>query len=113
MKRPYRTPLSLLLGVAIECVFATEAPAQMPTPFQGKTTLETSASGPSSSQLSRQDGLVLLHGSNNDGRTCFGPVVDRFTDRRTEINVDFAGCGASTIPEAACRWSSWSNRPSP
>jgi hypothetical protein len=54
MKTPYRIPLSLLLCVAIEGVFATEAPAQMPTPSQWRTTLQPSASGPSSFQLSRQ-----------------------------------------------------------
>ena len=51
MKTPYRTPLSLLLCVAIECVFATEAPAQ-----------QTSASGPSSSSSQENQFTQLLLG---------------------------------------------------
>ena len=52
MKTPYRTPSSLLLCVAIECVFATQAPAQMPTQENQFTQLllgpmrARSASGP-------------------------------------------------------------------
>src|SRR4051812_14980761 len=44
-------------------------------------------------------GLVLLHGTNSDGRSSFGNIVDRLSKYRSVIIVDYAGCGSSTIPE--------------
>ncbi|MGI5327732.1 alpha/beta fold hydrolase [Actinomadura nitritigenes] len=44
-------------------------------------------------------GLVLLHGTNSDGASGFGHLVDRFTDRRTVITPDYAGAGHSTVPD--------------
>jgi pimeloyl-ACP methyl ester carboxylesterase len=43
--------------------------------------------------------LVLLHGTNNDGLSCFGSVVNHFADQRQVVTLDYAGCGASTIPD--------------
>ncbi|WP_242454644.1 alpha/beta fold hydrolase [Bailinhaonella thermotolerans] len=42
---------------------------------------------------------MLLHGTNSDGQSGFGHLVDRFTDRRTVITPDYAGAGQSTIPD--------------
>ncbi|GAA1963584.1 alpha/beta fold hydrolase [Kitasatospora viridis] len=44
-------------------------------------------------------GLLLLHGTNSDGATGFGPVIDRFTDQRTVLAPDYAGSGGSTVPD--------------
>ncbi len=44
-------------------------------------------------------GLVLLHGTAGDGHSTFGPLIHRFTDRRTVLVPDYAGCGHSTLPE--------------
>lgn len=43
--------------------------------------------------------LVLLHGSGNDGQGSFGHILSCFTDVRTVVVADYAGCGHSTIPE--------------
>lgn len=44
-------------------------------------------------------GLVLLHGTHADGASAFGQLSPRFSDRRTVVVPDYAGCGASTVPE--------------
>ncbi|NGN68773.1 alpha/beta fold hydrolase [Streptomyces sp. A7024] len=44
-------------------------------------------------------GLVLLHGSFSDGASAFGHIADRWADRRTVITPDYAGAGASTVPD--------------
>lgn len=38
-------------------------------------------------------GLVLLHGTGGDGQSCWGHLVDLFTDRRTVITPDYSGSG--------------------
>lgn len=43
-------------------------------------------------------GLVLVHGTNLDSASSFGHLVERFTDRRTVITPDLAGCGDTTMP---------------
>jgi pimeloyl-ACP methyl ester carboxylesterase len=43
--------------------------------------------------------LVLLHGTTGDGRTHFGHLADRFTDRYTVVLPDYAGSGRSVVPE--------------
>ncbi|WP_327352246.1 alpha/beta fold hydrolase [Streptomyces sp. NBC_01304] len=44
-------------------------------------------------------GLVMLHGTNSDAQSSFGHVVSHFDADRTVITPDYAGCGASTIPD--------------
>ena len=43
-------------------------------------------------------GLALLHGTTSGGVDGFGPAVARFAQDRAVITIDYAGCGASTLP---------------
>lgn len=47
----------------------------------------------------RGPGLLLLHGTNSDGRSGFGHLITHFTGHRTVITPDYAGAGRSTLPE--------------
>jgi pimeloyl-ACP methyl ester carboxylesterase len=40
----------------------------------------------------------LVHGTNLDSASSFGHLIERFTDRRTVITPDLAGCGDTTMP---------------
>lgn len=51
------------------------------------------------SRTGQGPGLLLLHGSGGDGQSTFGHLVDQFSDRYTVLVPDYAGCGASTVPE--------------
>lgn len=54
----------------------------------GPIVLHTAGLGPS---------IVFLHGTNSDGRSAFGQILDRFT-KHFCVNVpDFAGCGLSVM----------------
>lgn len=43
--------------------------------------------------------LVLLHGTNSDGQTGFGAAISKLAENYKVIVPDYAGCGASTIPD--------------
>lgn len=45
--------------------------------------------------------LALLHGTNSDGPSAFGHILDRFTDQWKVLTPDYGGAGRSTAPEGA------------
>ncbi|OWO84392.1 carboxylesterase [Photorhabdus luminescens] len=44
-------------------------------------------------------GILFLHGTNSDGESSFGHIVSEFSEERTVIIPDYAGCGKSTLPQ--------------
>lgn len=44
-------------------------------------------------------GLVLVHGTSATGHSNFGPVLDRLTDQWRVVLPDYAGSGATTLPD--------------
>ncbi|MFI9509966.1 alpha/beta fold hydrolase [Nocardia sp. NPDC052566] len=43
--------------------------------------------------------LALLHGTNSDGPSAFGHVIDRFTDQWKVLTPDYGGAGRSTVAD--------------
>lgn len=41
-------------------------------------------------------GIVLLHGTGGNGKSCWGHLVDRFADQHTVVTPDYAGSGRTT-----------------
>lgn len=63
------------------------------------TTLSLQGSTISYTTLGKGPPFVLLHGASNDGNGSFGHIVSHFSDVRTVVLPDYAGCGNSTLPQ--------------
>ncbi|WP_394840116.1 alpha/beta hydrolase [Pendulispora rubella] len=63
------------------------------------TAITISGTTVSYTKVGKGPGLVLVHGTSLDGTSNFAHIVPRFSDARTVVALDYAGAGASTIPE--------------
>lgn len=52
----------------------------------------------SSSEAKDSTPVVFLHGTNSDGNSSYGKIVDAYFTERNVILIDYAGCGQSTLP---------------
>jgi len=63
------------------------------------TTIEVAGTSINFTETGKGAAMLLVHGTSIDAKTNFGHVVERFTDQRRVVSLNYAGCGNSTIPD--------------